>query len=203
MLQPTTSDLSNRPECLASAIMRFSLRWEESWVWIDLIWDCDSTQLLTVIFIFTIMISTEMLKCHLKCKCRSAIWLLGQDCIVDISILHSTTPHQISPILLLLLLLSYNYLLCIKSELSREQIKPSNIILIYNTLHTKRYSILFSGLHFSSRLSHSNSFEAWNCCLSVLRAISNVPLETETLQVGWERKIVWKWVWESRWKLHF
>ena len=133
MLQPTTSDLSNRPECLASAIMRFSLRWEESWVSIDLIWDCDSTQLLTVIFIFTIMISTEMLKCHLKCKCSSAIWLLGQDCIVDISILHSTTPHQISPILLLLLLLSHNYLLCIKSELSRERIKPSNIILIYNT----------------------------------------------------------------------
>ena len=145
MLQPTTSALANRPECLASAMTRFSLQWEQSWVSIDLIWDCDSTQLLTAIFIFTIMISTEMLKCHLKCKCSSAIWLLGQDCIVDISILHSTTPHQISPILLLL---SYNYLLCIKSQLSREQIKPSNIISIYNTtlhytLQTTLHSTLF------------------------------------------------------------
>ena len=141
MLQPTTSDLSNRPECLVSAIMRFSLRWEESWVSIDLIRDCDSTQLLTAIFIlFTIRISTEMLKCHLKCKCSGAIWLLGQDCIVDISILHSTTPHLISPILLLLLL-SYNYLLCIKSQLSREQIQPSNIII---QIHTHSFSSILS-----------------------------------------------------------
>ena len=57
----------------------------------------------------------------------------------------------------------------IKSQISR------NTTLLFNT-HLLSLSLCLTPYLLSVL---SNSFEAWNCCLSVLREISNVPLETD------------------------